>query len=180
MSTALTVLAFTVVLAEMFAAIGMSTLAPAAFVEFASLLKLAAAAVAAGPSTGVIAGLPPTELINKLVPMLAKMIPSLPGLPPPPTGTDDPTKYNQALDNLSKILQDMINKTQTLKLLTPKSATIDASFECGGSESLGMNVGAEGVIQVVGVKAGYSAMFELHSSTTIKMHIDFALVEYTI
>jgi hypothetical protein len=172
MTTAFTVLAFTVVLAEMFAAVGLSTVVPAAFAELVSILK-----------KGSIAGVTLTAAqLSQIMAVLQKLVPPIPGLPAPPDPSDSDavTEYNNAIQPVMNAIKGALTSADKLQLLAPKAATIDASFECGGSESYAETMGVEGVIQVVGVKAGFSAMFELHSSTTLKLHVEFAPVEYTI
>jgi|GEM_PF-5813181 len=90
------------------------------------------------------------------------------------------TKYKNDLAAISDQLRQYIHASDKLQLLVPKSASIDAVFSCSGRESYHENVDVLGVLEVVGVKAGYSALFEMQSSTTIKLHVDFGPVEYSI
>lgn len=164
MTPAITALAFTVVLAEVFTAVGLSTVAPAMFVQ---LCRLAKAAIAAGGNSDAI-------LEN-----LARVAPPLPGMPRVPHDSDD-EDYEDAIAPIKEALSDMLENSDNLQLLVPSAASIDAEFSCGGSESYSATAGAGGVVKVVNVNAAFSSMFELHASTTVRLHVDFAPVEYTI
>jgi hypothetical protein len=165
MTTAISVLAFTVVLGEAFAAVGLSTLIPAMFVETCRAMKVA------GPALDA--------LLDENLPILMKALP-LPGLPAPTN--QGPLSQTEAGKLFIKAIKRLIEDPNfnKMQLLVPNSAKIDATFACGGCESYGVNAGAEGVIQVVGIKAGFSAMFELHSSTSVHLEVTFAPVEYTL
>ena len=163
-------MAFTVVLAEVFAAVGLSTLIPNVFVQLCRALKLTGDAALTGVALDTVLGI----LVKGL---------ALPGLPAIPAATADAgTKgaYEAKLQMIKNHLIKAVQDTKKMQLLVPNKATIDAEFSCSGGESYGYEVGAEGVIEVVGVKGGFSALYEMKSSMTIRMHVEFAPVEYDL
>ncbi len=164
MNPAITVMAFTVVLAEAFAAVGLSTLAPAMFVQFC---RVARAALIGGAAN-----------LDTLLTELVQVAPRLPGLPQLPDPNDP--GYQDAIQSVKDSIIEMLRSNDKIQLLVPKTATIDAEFSMGGSESASINAGVGGMIKVVNVNAGFSALFELHSSTTVRLHVDFAQAEYTL
>src|SRR5438876_11649099 len=105
METAISVLAFSVVLAEAFAAVGLSTLVPSAFVQLLRKLKELNADIAAHQND-----------IDILMPMLVKALPLLPGQ------TDKVDDYKK---KLQEVILDLLNNSDKLQLLVPKAATID-------------------------------------------------------
>jgi hypothetical protein len=172
MTTAISVLAFTVVLAEAFLAVGLSTVVPAAFVEMCRVIRAM-----------MLATTVDNTAIDLALDHLMEVAPMLPGMPGPlkPGATDaDKEARRAALKPYKDAVRELVKTSDKLQLLVPKSASIDAEFACSGGETYSANAGLEGVIQVVGVKAGYSALFEMKSSTSVRLHVDFAPVEYSL
>ncbi len=151
-STAVSVASFSVVLAETFTAVMMSTLVPATFIEVASTAKrLAQNAANPGDAdtddaVNQLDALPGVDGLKKVVNTIA-------------TATGEPTE---------------------LQMLLPKTATIDAEFEFHGSESYAASVSGGAQVKVVTVSAGYSALYETSSSNKVKLHIEFASVPVQI
>jgi hypothetical protein len=171
-TTAISVLAFTVVLAEAFLAVGLSTLVPAAFVQMARVIR-ALLKASTQDNTAIDAAL--DHLLD-----VAPILPGMPGPLPPDATTAERDARRAALQPYKKAVRELIDSSDKLQLLVPKSANIDAEFSCSGGESYSANAGAEGVIQVVGIKAGYSALFEMKSSTSVRLHVEFAPVEFSV
>lgn len=173
MTTAITALAFSVVLAEAFAAVGLSTLVPAMFVEVCRLVR----AVADGTATST------DYTLDKVVDAVFDNLPPLPGMPKP-LAKDASPEEKAAHPQMMKIFKDTVKQyvrnSEAIQLLVPNKASIDADFSCSGGETYGGNVGMEGVFQVVGVKGGYSALFEMRSAATVRLHVDFAPVEFKL
>jgi hypothetical protein len=169
MTTAISALAFSVVLAEAFAAVGLSTLVPAMFVE---LCRLVRAALAGG-----------TNDLDTVVDAVLDNLPPLPGMPKPlAADADDGARavHTQAMAVFKNAIKEYVKRSESIQLLVPNKASIEAEFNCSGGESYSGNAGIEGVFQVVGIKAGYSALFEMRSSATVRLHVDFAPVEFKL
>jgi hypothetical protein len=158
MSTALSVASFSVVLAETFGAVMLSTLIPATFVETASTMKRLA-------KHHADANTPPAEAEPALNSALAPLE-SIPGIP-------------ALRDTLRNVAAATAEPTD-LHLLLPKKAAIDAEFEFHGSESMEAGASVGGQIKLVTVEAGFSALYSVSSSNKVKLHIEFETVNFTI
>ena len=157
-STAVSVASFSVVLAESFAAVMLSTLIPATFVETASTVKRLArnAADADGnvPDGAVEDDdLAPLDVAEAVAGPLKKVARNL------AAATAEPTDLN---------------------LLLPSSATIDATFEFHGSEAYELGAEVGGQVKLVTVAAGYSALYETSSSNKVNLHVEFESVNIRI
>jgi hypothetical protein len=158
LSTAVSVASFSVVLAETFGAVMLSTLIPATFVETANTVKRLAKSKAdqnppATPSDTELTGA--TAALDKL-----------PGI----------DAIRDAIRNIAAATAE----PSELNLLLPRSATIDAEFEFHGNERYSANLQAGAQINVVNITAGYSALYETSSRNKVKLHIEFSSVPVTI
>lgn len=163
MNVAITVLAFSAVLGEVFAAVGLSTLMPVLFVELCRLIRASGAAALSSP-----------ELLDAVL----KLLPPLPGLPArPESGTGD-ADYKKALQHLIDSVKNL-DKAQ-IQLLVPNSAHIDATFACSGTDSMKASASGGGSFDVATVNAGFSELFEIKSSCSVSLKVDFAPVVYTL
>lgn len=155
-STAVSVASFSVVLAETFGAVMLSTLVPAGLVEVANTAKRLAAGVADGGDADPDAeddGAGPADALAGVLAPVTDVVRSI------AAATAEPTDLN---------------------LLLPKSATIDAEFEFHGREAYSAQASAGAQINVVNISAGYSALYETSSSNKVKLHIEFASVAVRI
>jgi hypothetical protein len=155
-TTAVSVASFSVVLAETFGAVMLSTLIPATFVETANTLKRLTKRHADENTT-------PTEAETNAV---LSALESLPGIP----------AIEDALRNVAAATAEPTN----LNLLLPKSAVIDAEFEFHGSEAYSAEASVGAMVKLVTVEAGYSALYSVSSSNKVKLHIEFETVNLTI
>ncbi len=171
-STVMSVASYSVVLAESFAAVGLSTLIPAGFVTMARFIHEAAALPAGNANR-------PADL------SLTELTDALNGLSREDTtgdartdGVTDAGNFRppRPQDAAARLLTALAKSTDHIDLLVPKKATIDAKFEFSGSERYSYDVSMGGMIEVVTVKGGYSALFECKSSNEIKLHVDFEMV----
>ena len=154
-SAAVSVAAFSVVLAETFAAVGLSSLIPAGFITLARTAKQ-------------LAG------------------------PDPEITDQDAANLNAALKHISKpdtansslapgaaagqLIQTLAKGIDDLDVLLPKTAKIHAEFEFHGSERYSYDVAAGCAVEMVTVKAGYSAMYEASSSNRVTLDVEFQSV----
>jgi hypothetical protein len=155
-TTAISVASFSIVLAETFGAVMLSTLIPATFVETASTMKRLA-------KKHVDAHTEPTQEEKDGALSVLKSLPGIPAI-------------SDALENVAMATAEPTN----LNLLLPKQATIDAEFEFHGSESYAYNANVGAQVKLVTVEAGYSALYTVSSSNKIKLHIEFETVNITI
>lgn len=151
-STIENVAAFSIVLGEMFVAVGLSTVAPAAVVTLAKVLKNPPAALAGGGA----APAPGAELTT-----------ALGGMPGP-------------MANVSAVIKSMASNIDELHLLVPKRAKIFAEFEFKGGDSASGSGGVSVPLQVVSVNAGFTALYSSASSSKITLDIDFELAKFAI
>jgi len=151
-STAVSVGAFSVVLTQSFVAVAASTLVPAAFLSAARAARAAAAASGAGSGTGGGASGDGNALIA-----------SAPGV-------------SEVMDTL----RAGISRVDDVDLLVPKSARIEAEFEFEASEAYSADASLGGMVNVVSVSAGYSALYTTSTRNKIKLEVDFAVVNYRI
>ena len=162
LSTAVSVASFSVVLAETFAAVSLSTLIPAGVVTMARLAKQfpkqlrdqdgnpveetpEARAKRQGPLTeaaGAVAATP-AKAAAALVNAVGESLPSL-------------------------------------DLLLPKTAKIRAEFEFEGAERYEASVEVGALVKVVNIAAGYSALYETSSRNKITLEVDFVSVNVPI
>jgi hypothetical protein len=154
-TAATSVLSFSAVLTQTFAAVGMSTLLPAAFVESVRIAKSIAAAGEQNADALVESTLGP---VTSLLPDNAR----------------------EAAANALRSLARSASEPSELNVLLPKTATIDAEFEFHGAESYSAEMGAGAMVQLVSVNAGYSALYTVSSSNRVRLHIEFQTVNVTI
>lgn len=69
---------------------------------------------------------------------------------------------------------------EEIDLLVPTKATIDAEFEFEASEAYSADASLGGMVQVVSVAAGYSALYETSTRNKITLHLEFAAVNYRL
>ncbi len=148
-SAVVSVASFTSVLAETFAAVGLSTIIPAGVVTVARMAK----AAAANPGTST-APSPETAALNK-------------------AGAAVDLTPAKAMGDLVKVVGESLT---SLDLLLPKTAKIHAEFSYQGSDSASVNASVGGMVQVVTVNAGFSAMYSSTSSNKITLDVDFVSV----
>jgi hypothetical protein len=151
LSTVMSVTSFSVVLAEAFAAVGLSTVVPAAVVTAARLAaQLADDAPADDPKrkrlNGIIEGLPEGNMAGKTADLMKAVAKSLP----------------------------------TLDILLPKTAKIHAEFTYTGTDSLSVSGGVSVPLQVVSVNVGFSELYTTTSSNKITLDVDFVSVNVPI
>jgi hypothetical protein len=146
-SAAVSVAAFSVVLAETFAAVGLSSLIPAGFITTARLVK-----EVAGPTPDPAS----EEDVNKLTAAL--------------------TTEGKPGDAAGKLLTALARSVDDLDVLLPKDAKIHAEFEFHGSEGYSGEAAVGGQIELVTVKAGFSALYTASSSNKVTLDVDFASV----
>lgn len=167
-TAAVSVASFSVVLAEAFVAIGMSTLVPAVFVETVRMTKdLAAHLAENSPDT-------PDENEAKIDGAIDRFNDLL---------TENPGA--NALKAATKALGTAISQPTELNLLLPKTATLEGEFEFHAAESYALSgtAGGGASIQGIGmvtVNAGYSALYEARSSNHVKLRVNFETVNITI
>ena len=165
LSTAVSVASFSVVLAESFSAVMLSTLVPATFIEVANTVKRVAKAKAANGETVTdddLNGDPNNADDDGLLGPLG----DVPGL----------DTVNTAIATVAAATAEPTE----LQMLLPSTATIDAEFEFHGGEtySAAASVGAQ--VKLVTINAGYSALYTTSSSNKLKLHIEFASVPVQI
>lgn len=156
-STAVSVASFSVVLAETFSAVLLSTLIPATFVETASTVKRIAR-TAADANGNVPAGAVEDD---DLAPMNV-----VPGL--------------ETVRDVIRNIAGATAEPTDLNLLLPKRATIDAEFEFHGSEAYEAAAAIGAQVKLVNISAGYSALYETSSRNKVNLHIEFASVNVRI
>ncbi len=157
-STAISVASFSAVLAESFAAVMLSTLIPATFVETANTVKRLAQN-AADDDGNVPEGAVEDSALSPL---------------------DVAGPVTEPFKSIIRNVAAATAEPSDLNLLLPKSATIDAEFEFHASEAyeLSAEVGAQ--IKLVTVAAGFSALYETSSSNKVSLHVEFESVNLRI
>ena len=148
------VASFSVVLGEAFAAVGMSTLVPATFVTITRGAK--AAIVAATDDAGR------TAAATSAAGTMATIVSGGP---------------------LKKVLDVVVSAAAAsdgIDLLIPKTAQIHAEFEFQGSDSYTVDASLGAQVEVVTVKAGFSALYATTSKNKITLDVDFGLAHYNI
>ena len=73
-------------------------------------------------------------------------------------------------------MQSAAKSLDSMDILIPKDAKIHAEFEFQGSDKMSVDLSAGGQVEVVTVKAGYSAMYESKSSNKITLDVNFVTV----
>lgn len=150
------VTSFSIVLAETFGAVAMSTLVPNAFIETANTIKLLAAKAAEAGDNKI----DDTSLAN------VNPLSAFPGV--------------ESVVGAVKSIAAATSDPTDMHILLPKNASIDAEFEFHGRESYQAGATVGGQVQIVTINAGYSALYEAQSSNKVKLHIDFETVAVKI
>lgn len=147
-STVMSAASFSVILAETFAAVGLSTIVPAGVVTLARLAKnLPADQNSTGYAAANDALTEHSDNLNKT-----------------------PAKAVNAL------VKSISESRPSLDLLLPKTAKIHAEFTFEGSERYSGEAAVGLMIDVVSVKAGASALYETKSTNKITLDVDFVSV----
>lgn len=152
-SAAVSVGSFSVVLAQSFAAVAASSLVPATFLT----LVRAAKGVTTGGGSGGAGGsaLASTETTSSINDMLGS-------------------------DKLSKALNEAAKAVTDIDLLVPKTAKITADFEFEATDAVSASASVGGLVKVVSVSAGFSALYTSTSKNKIHLEVDFVSVNYVI
>lgn len=146
-STVMSVTSFSVVLGEMFAAVGLSTTVPAGVITLARLAK----ALPSNSSAN-------TTALNNTKNDLSQVL------------DNTPAKTVTALvDKMSVSLDE-------LQLLLPKTAHIHADFTYEGRDAMSAQASVGAMVNVVSVNAGFSALYESKSTNKITLDVDFVNV----
>lgn len=151
-STAMSVASYSVVLAETFATVGLSTLVPATFVGVARAIK--AAGEARDASRPVPAGTSEMERLD-----VGSIVPTGPA---------------------EELVRYIAANEETLDLLVPKKARIQAEFEMQASESYSEGMSGGVTMDVVTVKAGMSLLYKTKSECKVKLDLNFALANFLL
>ena len=141
LSAAVSVASFSVVLAETFAAVGLSSLIPAGFITLTRMTKQKLAAASTPPPVNQT----DIDAISDAITYSAK----------PAGAAVTSVAPGQVAVNL---LKGLAKGVEDLDVLLPKTATIHAEFEFHGSEAYAGEASIGCAIQVVTMKAGYSAI----------------------
>lgn len=157
---AMSVATFSVVLAEVFTAVGLSSLIPATWVEIARVLRRLGPQPGGGPGPD---GLSADEI--------AKALATVARLVPIPAGDDGTTAV------AAKVIQALLASSDTIDLLLPKTASIDATFKFEAKEALDVQEQVGAALDVVSVRAGFSALYEEKSSNSITLKVDYVSVQ---
>lgn len=158
-SAAVSVASFSVILAETFAAVGLSTIVPTSVVTLARLAKQLASGAA--PGSGDVTAI---EDAVSSVGSLSKK---------DSANAVKPVNPADAVASLGKALGKAL---PSLDMLLPKDAKIHAEFTYEGRDSQSLNVSAGGTVYAVNVSAGYSALYEAKSTNKITLDINFVSV----
>ncbi|MFZ4506598.1 MAG: hypothetical protein ACOYON_02740 [Fimbriimonas sp.] len=150
---AISVLTFSVVLAEVFGAVGLSTLVPATFVQ------IARAAANIGDENNLT-----QEEMSSALKAISRFLPG----------------SQEGVELATKVLLSMMSSSENLELLLPKTASIDAEFKFQATTKVdgGIDVGV--MVQVVSVKGGYSALYEESSSNSVNLKVNYVAVQVPI
>lgn len=154
-STALSVAAFSVVLTETFVAVAASTLVPATFLTFLSAIK-------ADPGADTSAN---------------------PFDPDRPQDADPQTSLVAAMPGMKELVKAIkagVAQVDEIDLLVPKTAKIRAEFEFEASEQYAGSFAIGGMVNVIAVAAGYSALFQTATRNKVTLDVDFAVVNYRL
>jgi hypothetical protein len=158
---------FTAVLAESMAAIGLSSLAPTLLAAIGKVAKctleeaLPEARQAAQAELDALLG-----QVKKLGGAFGTR--GEDGLPVPSPG--------EVVADLMQAIGKGLHSLEEINLLIPAKASLDAEFEFHANESYAGEAAAGAQIQLVTVKAGFSALYSSASSNRVKLHLDFVSV----
>jgi len=149
------VVSFSVILAETFAAVGLSTLIPDTFIAGAKIAKSATDEL--------------ETLINTKEPDT------------PASGATAAPALAKGARNALQVVGNAAKHLDSLDVLLPHDARITASFSFQASDSFSELVQGGGAANVdgvgaVSVKAGYSALYESKSENKITLEINFKSV----
>lgn len=150
-STVMSAASFSVVLGEMFTAVGLSTTVPAGVITLARMAKALSSAPESEKTTL-------SEAQTAFKGSLAKT--------PAATVTD-------LIDTMSKSLDE-------LQLLLPKTAKIHAEFTYEGRDAMSAVFSGGVQVNLVSVNAGFSALYESKSTNKITLDVDFVSVNFPI
>jgi hypothetical protein len=153
---AMSIVSFSLALAEVFTAVGLSTLIPATYIEIARAARKLL-------DTSDPNSLTAAEIQQALT-GIAKFL---------PVKTDGQNDTALA----AKIIQSLLASSDTIDLLLPKSACIEADFTFQGSEKIEEEIGVGAAIDVVNVNAGFSYLYSETSSNHIHLKIDYVMVQ---
>jgi hypothetical protein len=164
-STVMSVGSFSVVLAEAFAAVGLSTLVPATVVTAARLAKAMTKAQADRAAAGG-----DTDLIEDADKRYADAKTAF--------GAIEPTLRSGPLplQDLQPFLNQLADSVPSLDLLLPHDAKIHAEFTFEGRDATEAVAEIGGQISVVSVRAGFSALYEAKSTNKISLDVNFVSV----
>src|SRR5262249_54450619 len=152
-TTVESVASFSIVLGEAFAALALSTLVPASFVTITRGAK-AALKAATTPDAAASAQSSAEGAITSIV------------------GASSPMNKT-----LAQVIKGATADTG-IDLLIPKTAHLHADFEFQGSEAMSVHGEVGGMIEMVTVKAGMSALYTSSSKNRVTIDVDFATVHY--
>ena len=152
LTTAVSVAAYSTVVAETFAAVGLSTLIPAAIVTTARAVNSAGDAAADDAERATAR----SNAIKKLEALL-------------PGGA-----------GIADVLHAVAESNRSMDLLVPKSGKIHTEFAFEAREETGVQAGVSALIEVVTVKAGFAGIYEASTKNKITMDVEFALVEFPL
>ena len=158
-SAAVSVASFSVVLAETFAAVGLSTIVPTSVVTLARLAKQLAAGAAPVQADA--------DKIQSAISSVGSLTAKDSNNQPKPVNPGD------AIATLGSALGKAL---PSLDMLLPKDAKIHAEFTYEGRDSMSLNASAGGMINVVSVSAGFSELYESKSTNKITLDINFVSV----
>ncbi len=165
LTAAVSVASFSVVLAETFAAVGLSTVVPAGVVTLARMVKQIAGDPTQSASNGTTAA--KDDVLHQIAGQDA-------------SGTTPAKLGMPGADTAAKLVNAMAASLDELNLLLPSSAKIHAEFTFEARERYDVaasgNLGVAAEVAVVGISAGFSALYEAKSTNKITLDIDFAPV----
>ncbi|WP_439545487.1 hypothetical protein [Sandarakinorhabdus sp.] len=96
--------------------------------------------------------------------------------------TETTSSINDMLgsDKLSKALNEAAKAVTDIDLLVPKTAKITADFEFEATDAVSASASVGGLVKVVSVSAGFSALYTSTSKNKIHLEVDFVSVNYVI
>jgi hypothetical protein len=166
LSAAVSIASFSVVLAETFAAVGLSSLIPAGFITLARGTKQ------------ILGGAARPDLDPDDITDISDAI-AYSATPKPEAGGTSATSVAPA-EVANKLLKALAKSVDDLDVLLPKTAKIHGEFEFHGSEKYAYGAEAGCAVEMVTVKAGYSAMYEASSSNKVTLDVEFVSVHVEI
>ncbi|HUQ07942.1 MAG TPA: hypothetical protein VM261_35850 [Kofleriaceae bacterium] len=184
------VASFSVVLAESFAAVGLSTIMPNLFIAAAKAAKGVAGGTGSSPEliaklnalhTKLAAGATASD--TEVRTAAAAVDTAFIAAGAPQSATTAPATELSAMfhgESPVKKAMDMVAKAahavDHLDVLVPTKASIDAEFEFHAAEKMTGEAALGAAIEMVTIKAGYSALYEATSRNKVSLHVEFALV----